>query len=195
MGALVTAIVVGDNAPSPILQAANEQMRRGLVRITRVLGCIILLFLIMLACGVELLSLAEWGIGAQFGSDVVGALLIVGVAYVALEAIRVMVHRQIAIERVTLGIAEPEDGAPEGEGSGAGARLGTLLPLVRVAVSVAIVVMASLMLLGQFCVSVLPLVAGAGVVGLAIGFGAQTLVKDIVFGIIFLIDDAFRFGE
>ncbi|XWN32674.1 MAG: mechanosensitive ion channel [Devosia sp.] len=118
-----------------------------------------------------------------------------GVAYVAWEAIRVVVDRQIAIERVTVGIGDPEDGAPEGEGGGAGARLGTLLPLERVAVSVAIVVMASLMLLGQFCVSVLPLVAGAGVVGLAIGFGAQTLVKDIISGIFFFNDDAFRLGE
>jgi small-conductance mechanosensitive channel len=40
-----------------------------------------------------------------------------------------------------------------------------------------------------------PLLAGAGVVGLAIGFGAQTLVKDIIAGVFFLIDDAFRVGD
>ena len=40
-----------------------------------------------------------------------------------------------------------------------------------------------------------PLLAGAGVIGLAIGFGAQTLVKDIIAGIFFLIDDAFRVGD
>jgi small-conductance mechanosensitive channel len=40
-----------------------------------------------------------------------------------------------------------------------------------------------------------PLIAGAGVVGIAIGFGAQTLVRDVVSGIFFLIDDAFRVGE
>jgi small-conductance mechanosensitive channel len=39
------------------------------------------------------------------------------------------------------------------------------------------------------------LIAGAGVVGLAIGFGAQTLVKDIISGLFFLIDDAFRVGD
>jgi small-conductance mechanosensitive channel len=40
-----------------------------------------------------------------------------------------------------------------------------------------------------------PLIAGAGVVGVAVGFGAQTLVKDIISGIFFLLDDAFRIGE
>ena len=40
-----------------------------------------------------------------------------------------------------------------------------------------------------------PLIAGAGVVGVAIGFGAQTLVKDIIAGMFFLLDDAFRVGE
>ncbi|MBT7648471.1 MAG: mechanosensitive ion channel family protein, partial [Rhodospirillaceae bacterium] len=49
--------------------------------------------------------------------------------------------------------------------------------------------------LGEMGVNVLPLLAGAGVVGLAVGFGAQALVKDIVSGIFFLIDDAFRKGE
>jgi hypothetical protein len=40
-----------------------------------------------------------------------------------------------------------------------------------------------------------PLIAGAGVLGVAIGFGAQTLVKDIISGMFFLLDDAFRVGE
>jgi len=44
-------------------------------------------------------------------------------------------------------------------------------------------------------VNIGPLIAGAGVLGLAIGFGAQTLVKDIISGVFFLIDDAFRVGD
>ena len=44
-------------------------------------------------------------------------------------------------------------------------------------------------------VNVAPLFAGAGIVGLAIGFGAQTLVRDILSGAFFLADDAFRKGE
>ncbi len=40
-----------------------------------------------------------------------------------------------------------------------------------------------------------PLIAGAGVVGVAVGFGSQTLVKDIISGMFYLLDDAFRVGE
>ena len=44
-------------------------------------------------------------------------------------------------------------------------------------------------------VQIAPLIAGAGVVGVAVGFGSQTLVKDVISGIFYLLDDAFRVGE
>jgi hypothetical protein len=56
-------------------------------------------------------------------------------------------------------------------------------------------VMAGLIALAALGVEIGPLVAGAGVVGLAVGFGAQTLVKDVISGMFFLFDDAFRIGE
>ena len=52
-----------------------------------------------------------------------------------------------------------------------------------------------LIVLLELGINVSPLFAGAGVVGLAVGFGAQTLVRDIFSGAFFLIDDAFRKGE
>ena len=62
-------------------------------------------------------------------------------------------------------------------------------------VFIVLAVMAVLMALSSLGVQIAPLIAGAGVVGLAIGFGAQTLVKDIISGMFFLLDDAFRVGE
>jgi small-conductance mechanosensitive channel len=58
-----------------------------------------------------------------------------------------------------------------------------------------IIIITVLLALSQLGVNTAPLLAGAGVLGLAIGFGAQTLVKDIVSGVFFLLDDAFRVGE
>jgi small-conductance mechanosensitive channel len=55
--------------------------------------------------------------------------------------------------------------------------------------------MAALMALSAVGIEIGPLVAGAGIVGVAIGFGAQTLVKDVISGMFFLLDDAFRVGE
>ena len=75
------------------------------------------------------------------------------------------------------------------------ARLRTLLPILRNALLVVLVVMAVLMALSALGIQVGPLIAGAGVVGVAVGFGAQTLVKDIISGMFYLLDDAFRVGE
>ena len=84
----------------------------------------------------------------------------------------------------------------EGEGGGPGAtRAATLLPLLRSVTITTIAVMAVLTALSRMGVDIAPLLAGAGVVGIAIGFGAQTLVRDVVSGMFFLIDDAFRMGE
>jgi small-conductance mechanosensitive channel len=66
---------------------------------------------------------------------------------------------------------------------------------VRGFVFVAISTMAVMIVLAALGVNIGPLLAGAGVVGLAVGFGAQTLVRDIVSGFFFLLDDAFRLGE
>jgi len=80
-------------------------------------------------------------------------------------------------------------------GGTGGSRLGTLLPLIRRVLQITIVVMAIMLILSALGVNIGPLLAGAGVVGIAIGFGAQTLVRDIVSGLFFLTDDAFRVGE
>jgi small-conductance mechanosensitive channel len=74
-------------------------------------------------------------------------------------------------------------------------RMQTLLPLLRKFVVVVLIVMTIMLVLSALGVNIGPLLAGAGVVGLAIGFGAQTLVKDVIGGVFFLVDDAFRVGE
>ncbi len=86
-------------------------------------------------------------------------------------------------------------GEGDSEGGVGESRLATLLPIVRnVAVS-ALVIVVGMIVLSSLGVNVAPLFAGAGVVGLAIGFGAQTLIRDMFSGVFFLIDDAFRKGE
>lgn len=75
------------------------------------------------------------------------------------------------------------------------ARMRTLLPIFRNAVFVVLTVVAALMALAALGVEIGPLIAGAGIAGIAVGFGAQTLVKDIISGIFYLLDDAFRVGE
>jgi small-conductance mechanosensitive channel len=75
------------------------------------------------------------------------------------------------------------------------ARVRTLLPIVRSTLAATLVVTAVLMALSALGVKVAPLLAGAGVVGVAIGFGSQTLVRDLLSKFFYLLDDAFRVGE
>jgi small-conductance mechanosensitive channel len=74
-------------------------------------------------------------------------------------------------------------------------RLATLLPMIRTAILIVLLGLTTLVVLSAIGVNIAPLLAGAGVVGLAIGFGAQTLVRDVITGVFFLIEDAFRVGE
>jgi len=103
-------------------------------------------------------------------------------AWLAWQAIRCYVDPQLRRDATAAGEAPAS-------------RAQTLLPLLRsvvLAVLGSVLVMVGLSSLG---VDIGPLLAGAGVVGLAIGFGAQKLVQDVLAGLFFLIEDAFRVGE
>jgi len=81
---------------------------------------------------------------------------------------------------------------------GAAAKRGrsyTLLPMLRKFIGTILVTMVTMTILSSMGVDIGPLLAGAGVVGLAVGFGAQKLVADMFSGFFYLLDDAFRVGE
>ena len=131
-------------------------------------------------------------------------LLILGVAYLA----NVMVRR--AIKRLTDKIADPDAQArvrnlkkraptaivDTGTLSlRSAARAQTLALVLRSIASVLIWAIAATMILGELGVNLGPLIAGAGIAGVAIGFGAQSLVKDFLSGIFMLIEDQYGVGD
>ncbi|WP_395674847.1 mechanosensitive ion channel domain-containing protein [Inquilinus sp.] len=75
------------------------------------------------------------------------------------------------------------------------ARARTLLPLLRNAFLILLITVVVLMVLSEVGLNIAPLLAGAGVVGLAIGFGAQTLVKDVITGVFILFEDTLSVGD
>jgi len=88
------------------------------------------------------------------------------------------------------------DAIADGDAAAAPAsRISTMMPLLRRAMAVLIVLIAVMIALGDFGIDITPLIAGASVFGIAISFGCQTLVRDIVSGFFYLSDDAFRVGE
>ena len=77
----------------------------------------------------------------------------------------------------------------------AASRLRTLMPLLRAVAGATILVVGGLLVLSQLGINITPLIAGASVFGLAVSFGSQSLVRDIVSGVFFLAEDSFRIGE
>lgn len=113
------------------------------------------------------------------------------IAFVAWELVR------LGIDRHLQGGGGPAFPGPDSEDELAApaSRLQTILPLLRAAFGVLIGVLAALIVLSRLGVDTAPLIAGAGVFGLAVSFGSQSLVRDIISGLFYMWDDAFRVGE
>jgi len=140
--------------------------------------------------------LAMWSPGVGFVDSSLSArlldvIVIIFLGYIGYYAFRIWIDRKIADEQGDMGEGELGD---EGGGTSA-SRLATLLPLFRNFMLILIVLTIGLIILMELGVNVGPLFAGAGILGVAIGFGSQSLVRDIFSGAFFLFDDAFRRGE
>ena len=133
-----------------------------------------------------------WGfqfeVGAAISNALFSILITVLVCYIIWELINAKIQQKLKEEM-------PDADQEMEEGGAGGSRVGTLLLLLQKFFLVVIAVMVVLVVLSSLGVDIGPLIAGAGIVGLAIGMGAQTLVRDIIAGIFFLIDDAFRVGD
>ncbi len=150
------------------------------------------LFRIVLLVAMFFLILRLWGIDISvtraFSSTVLSVIVVFLLGLIVWEYSKTLIDRKLREEF-------PDDDEEMEEGGAGGTRKGTLLLLLRKFVLAVLVVIVSMIMLSEMGIDIGPMIAGAGIVGLAIGFGAQTLVKDIISGVFFLIDDAFRIGD
>jgi small-conductance mechanosensitive channel len=179
-----------------VAERAHVAAQRSFIRIGRVLVFGLVLVLIARVWGMTPTVIASTGVGQRVAASAIEFLIILSIGYLIYELIGLFINRKLANELTASGLDPKNEEAVAGEGGGAGgSRLSTVLPLVLLVARTVIVVLFVLLALGNIGIDTTPLLAGAGIVGLAIGFGAQKLVADIVSGIFFLIDDAFRIGE
>jgi moderate conductance mechanosensitive channel len=122
---------------------------------------------------------------AQFALRVADSVALAFVVYLGWIAIR------FAIDHRLRQLAPLDPHSPPTENT----RLLTLLPLLRTTLAIVFIALFTLSALWTLGIQIAPLLAGAGIFGLAIGFGAQTLVRDVISGVFFLIEDVFRIGE
>ena len=137
--------------------------------------------------------LDAWGVGifgllaSPEGLRVVGTLvrimIVTGFLVAAWEVLSAAIERYL----------EARDG--EGRVLDRGGRARTLLPLLRRAAGLALATIALLTVVSEFGIDIAPLLAGIGIFGLAVGFGAQTLVKDIITGLFIIMENQIAVGE
>jgi small-conductance mechanosensitive channel len=137
-----------------------------------------------------------WGVDVRHDDNFWSAGLDIGLAailcWLAYRSVSIFIDRRL-IEEGGVPAGEEELG---GEGGGAGAsRMATLLPIMRYVMVITLFSVAGMVILSRMGFDIAPIFAGAGVVGIAVGFGAQTLIRDVFSGAFFLMDDAFRKGE
>jgi small conductance mechanosensitive channel len=141
----------------------------------------------------------EWtdGWSAAMGTAVrIVVVLVIGLA-LNLVARRAIGRLTTGIRRATREFDEklPAGLLTSGSMVRAEARANTLNSVLRSTTSGVILATVVLVILGQFEVNLAPLIAGAGVVSIAIGFGAQSLVRDVVTGVFVLLEDQYGVGD
>jgi small-conductance mechanosensitive channel len=150
-----------------------------------------LIALLTAATGVALLAVwgyspVTWFTGGQLGERLVSAL--VTSAITVLLAVVVWEVANAGVENKVASLTRAAQTARA-------ARLRTLLPMLRTALLVTILIIAGLIVLSQVGVNIAPLLAGAGVLGVAIGFGSQKLVQDLITGLFLLLENTMQVGD
>ncbi len=154
-----------------------------LVRIARAL---VLLVAIMAVFQLWGLGTFDWLVATTLGRRVLSSLL--SFALTLLLAVAIWEAVNASFERHLARLTEQAQAARS-------ARLRTLLPLLRTTLLITIVIVAGMMVLSEIGVNIGPLLAGAGIVGVAIGFGSQKLVQDLITGIFLLLENAMQVGD
>jgi small-conductance mechanosensitive channel len=161
----------------------------GLVRLAVRLVVIVISADAILLGALGIMDPAEWAPHARaFRLAAISTFI----AYAIWRFLKYRMDRYIADNPLPSAGFDPDadDDAPA-----AASRLRTIMPVLRVTVGVVILILGSLLALSQLGVNITPLIAGASVLGLAVSFGSQSLVRDIVSGLFFLAEDSFRVGE
>ncbi len=185
----VDAILV-DEANNPV----SNEIEAAVMRTLRLAVPFLAVVLLAGAWRIDLTSMSEDGIMGAIANAAFQITATLFVAYLIWQVIRIWIDRAIAREDKEMAASGQDLSEMEIGGAGL-SRIRTLLPLLKGAVRVVLGSIALMIVLSALGVDIGPLLAGVGVVGIAIGFGSQTLVRDIVSGAFFLLDDAFRLGE
>jgi moderate conductance mechanosensitive channel len=165
----------------PLLEQRANRYLPIVIRLAAIGIYVLAALAVLQAWHVAAFSWFATGTGRRVGSAVLSVVLVLALALAVWEMLAAAIERNLA--------------ALDHEGAPSRARRRTLLPLLRTAMACVIVTIAGLIVLSQIGIDIAPLLAGAGVIGVAIGFGAQALIKDLITGLFILVEDQIAVGD
>lgn len=175
----------GEAGATPLSHATSAALRAGAVGVLWAAG-----FFVLARLWAGLLIGMSTGQFAAFSRQAAGVAIFAFAGWVALVFLRAFFDA-CAPQRGASGPVDEDAAVAESVPS----RLATVLPVLRGVVLGAVIGLTILVVLSRMGVDIGPLLAGFGILGLAISFGSQALVRDIVSGVFFMLEDAFRVGE
>jgi small-conductance mechanosensitive channel len=148
---------------------------------------------VLIALTTIVVLLEVWGLGSfsWFRHGRGGARLLGSVTSISLTLLLALV----VWEAANAAIARHLDQLSANAATARSARVRTLLPMLRTVLGIVVTIFITLNVLAEIGVNVAPLLAGAGVIGLAVGFGSQTLVRDVITGVFLLFEDSVAVGD
>ena len=171
---------VADGPPSVLAVCIERGIRAALI-----IGAVAVL---AWGWGIDIANFrAQETLVGRVADGVLSTVIILLIADLLWQATKTAIDRKLA--------EAADTGLPNTDEARRRARLRTLLPIFRNILFVVVIVVAAMMALAALGVQIGPLIAGAGVLGVAVGFGAQSFVRDVIAGMFYLMDDAFRVGE
>src|SRR6056297_1506252 len=173
----------GDENRPEAVEGERVELPPTISRLLTLLIGVAALLLIAETWGAGIGRLLATNIGSRLAETVIAIGLILIVTAVLWNAADLVIQRVLRVATRSL---DRERSAR---------RLDTLVPLLRSVLQATIGVLAALLLLSELGINIGPLLAGAGILGLAVGFGAQTLVRDLITGVIILMEDSASAGD
>jgi small-conductance mechanosensitive channel len=192
LGVLVAALGLTSaraSAFAPAVLKPPSPWAMTLRKALRILALVIFALTLATVWELDPFHAANTHLGERLARGSVTVAVTILLAYLTWELIRT------ALAQSALGPLQKETERGEEGGGTIATRLQTFGPVIRNFLFAVVISVAALVCLSSLGVAIGPLLAGAGVIGIALGLGAQTLVRDIISGVFFLAEDAFRIGE
>ncbi len=176
---------IGDDVKArfPLLEARANRYLPVVHVVLRTLVTVIAVLALLYTWGLDAFGWLDTPLGRRMTQSAISIAAVLVIALIAWEFVSSAVERYLS---------KTDD---EGNVVARSARVRTLLPLLRNIIFVVLAIMVTLIVLSELGINIAPLLAGAGVIGLAVGFGSQKLVQDVITGAFILFEDAISVGD